>query len=93
MNSASTVSPMNILLRTLVSVGGLLHPFFGAYLSAADPSASSGRPSQAEAEIMAKIVCLPPHDEALRIARLYFKNASFMQAPPSSFLLASSTSS
>ncbi|KAJ7874212.1 fungal-specific transcription factor domain-containing protein [Mycena olivaceomarginata] len=38
---------------------------------AADPSASSGRPSQAEAEIMAKIVCLPPHDEALRIARLY----------------------
>ncbi|KAJ6455450.1 fungal-specific transcription factor domain-containing protein [Mycena sanguinolenta] len=48
-------------------------------LSAADSGASSRRPSQLEAEIMAKIVCLPSYDEAVRIAGLYFKNGSFMQ--------------
>ncbi|KAJ6584363.1 fungal-specific transcription factor domain-containing protein [Mycena capillaripes] len=42
------------------------------------PSTSPRRPSQLETEIMAKMACLPPHAEAVRIAHLYFKNASFM---------------
>ncbi|KAJ7046445.1 fungal-specific transcription factor domain-containing protein [Mycena alexandri] len=29
-------------------------------------------------EVLAKMACLPPRDEAVRIARLYFKNAAFM---------------
>ncbi|KAJ7162912.1 fungal-specific transcription factor domain-containing protein [Mycena filopes] len=45
---------------------------------AVDSSVSPRRVSQLEGEILAKMACLPPHDEAVRIARLYFKNASFM---------------
>ncbi|KAF8194353.1 fungal-specific transcription factor domain-containing protein [Mycena galopus ATCC 62051] len=41
-------------------------------------SRESSRCPSHRAEIMAKIVCLPPHDEAARIASLYFKNAAFM---------------
>ncbi|KAJ7618930.1 fungal-specific transcription factor domain-containing protein [Mycena polygramma] len=41
-------------------------------------STSSQRASQLEGEIMAKLSCVPPHDEAVRIARLYYKNCSFM---------------
>ncbi|KAJ7258762.1 fungal-specific transcription factor domain-containing protein [Mycena haematopus] len=44
----------------------------------ADSGASSRRPSEVEAEIIAKIVCLPSYDEAVRIAGQYFKNGSFM---------------
>ncbi|KAJ7485710.1 fungal-specific transcription factor domain-containing protein [Mycena latifolia] len=38
----------------------------------------SARVSQAKAEILAKMACVPPHGEAVRIASLYFKNVSFM---------------
>lgn len=43
----------------------------------------SGSPhmSQLETEILAKMGCLPPQGDAVRIAELYYKNASFMQAP------------
>ncbi|KAJ7667132.1 fungal-specific transcription factor domain-containing protein [Mycena rosella] len=34
--------------------------------------------SQSKAEILAKMGCVPPHREAVRIACLYFKNVSFM---------------
>ncbi|KAJ7634987.1 fungal-specific transcription factor domain-containing protein [Roridomyces roridus] len=34
--------------------------------------------SPIETEVLAKMSCLPPRDEAVRIATLYFKNASFM---------------
>ncbi|KAJ7778579.1 fungal-specific transcription factor domain-containing protein [Mycena maculata] len=40
----------------------------------------SGSPhmSRLETEILAKMGCLPPHGEAVRIADLYFKNTAFM---------------
>lgn len=47
----------------------------------------SPRASQLEAEILAKMDVLPVHAEAVRIARLYFKNVAFMQGVYSSFLL------
>ncbi|KAK7050534.1 fungal-specific transcription factor domain-containing protein [Favolaschia claudopus] len=44
----------------------------------AQPSASPRRSSHVEAQIIATMGCLPPYDEAVRIASLYFKNAAFM---------------
>jgi hypothetical protein len=55
-------------------------PRFDLIISSLEVGDGSPRVSQLEAEIVAKMSCLPPHGEAIRIARLYFRNASFMQA-------------